>query len=631
MTLNRQGGLYSSERFKMRDYIYDIETYPNVFLLAIEHCEFPMKWCYEISDYRNDSQQIIELIRALKERDARMVGFNNLAFDYPVLHTLIKMGYSNAQALYNKAQAVINSQDNEKFIHLVKPSERFVDQLDLFKIHHFDNKARSTGLKELQFAMRSKSVQDLPFPVGSFLDTDQIQLLRKYVKHDVQETKRFYMKTTKMIQFREDLALKYPDKDWINFNDTKIGKEFFTMSLEKYGIQCYEFSNEGRKPKQTIRNSIKLSDAILPGINFKNPELQRVLSWLRSQTIKETKNVFDNLTATVDGFTFVFGLGGIHGSIENKIVEADEDNVILDLDVTSYYPNLAIVYQFYPKHLGVEFCSIYKELFEQRKKYSKNSTESAMLKLALNGVYGDSNNPFSVFYDPLFTMSITLNGQMLLCKLAEYLLQVNGLKIIQVNTDGITIKFPKQNEEMVKSICQVWQIETKLNLEEAYYKKMCIRDVNNYIAEYQDGKIKKKGAYDWEKGWHQNASALVIPKVAEKVLISNVNIRKTVESWSDIMDFMLLIKTPKNSRLILEDDNGKTTQVQNTTRYCVVKNGKKLFKQMPPLKNKTEWRKISVESGWEVDVFNDFPKVFNSEINFDYYVREVEKLCLSMS
>jgi hypothetical protein len=31
--------------------------------------------------------------------------------------------------------------------------------------------------------------------------------------------------------------------------------------------------------------------------------------------------------------------------------------------------------------------------------------ESAMLKLALNGVYGDSNNVFSVFYDPLFTMT----------------------------------------------------------------------------------------------------------------------------------------------------------------------------------------------------------------------------------
>ena len=66
-----------------------------------------------------------------------------------------------------------------------------------------------------------------------------------------------------------------------------------------------------------------------------------------------------------------------------------------------------------------------------------------MLKLALNGVYGDSNNVFSVFYDPLFTMSITLNGQLLLCLLAENLMEnVPGLKIIQCNTDGITVRIP---------------------------------------------------------------------------------------------------------------------------------------------------------------------------------------------
>ena len=53
-------------------------------------------------------------------------------------------------------------------------------------------------------------------------------------------------------------------------------------------------------------------------------------------------------------------------------------------------------------HLGKDFAAIYKHLFEQRKQYPKKSAESAMLKLALNGVYGDSNNQFSVFYDPLF-------------------------------------------------------------------------------------------------------------------------------------------------------------------------------------------------------------------------------------
>ena len=145
----------------------------------------------------------------------------------------------------------------------------------------------------------------------------------------------------------------------------------------------------GRTPRQTKRPVIALKDAILPWINFEQPEFNRVLDWLKAQSITETKGVFTDLTATVNGFTFVFGLGGIHGSVESEVIESDGEYVIVDLDVTSYYPNLAITNGFHPAHLGKEFVSIYKHLFEQRKQYPKKSADSAMLKLALNGVYGD--------------------------------------------------------------------------------------------------------------------------------------------------------------------------------------------------------------------------------------------------
>jgi len=81
------------------DYVYDNETYPNVFTLAVEHAEAPIRWAFEISDQRNDSKEIIEFLRYLADTKARMVGFNNLGFDYPVLHTLMQMGYSDAQTL----------------------------------------------------------------------------------------------------------------------------------------------------------------------------------------------------------------------------------------------------------------------------------------------------------------------------------------------------------------------------------------------------------------------------------------------------------------------------------------------------------------------------------------------------
>ena len=615
------------------DYVYDVETYPNVFTLALEHSEAPLRWSFEISDWHNDSKEIIEFLQYLADTKARMVGFNNLGFDYPVLHTLIRMGHSDARTLYDKAMAIIHSQDDDegsKWMHQVKPADRYVEQIDLFKIHHFDNKARATSLKMLEFNMRSRNIQDLPFKVGTTLTQDQLPVLKQYNAHDVSETKAFLHKSMDMIRFREELTHKY-NRDFMNHNDTKIGKDYFAMKLEEAGVALYDFGPRGRTPRQTKRPSIALRDAILPWITFQSPEFTRVSDWLKSQVITETKGVFDDVVARVNGFDFVFGLGGIHGSVESEIIESDDEYVVVDLDVTSYYPNLAITNGFYPEHLGKTFVSIYKHLFEQRKSYPKKSAESAMLKLALNGVYGDSNNKFSVFYDPLFTMSITLNGQLLLCLLAEGLMHIEGLRLIQVNTDGLTVRVPRANKWLVDTAAAAWQQRTGLNLEEAIYKTMMIRDVNNYIAQYENGSVKRKGAYEWDMEWHQNHGALVVAKVAEKVLVDGAPIRETIEQWPDIMDFMLRTKVPRSSYLAIEHD-GEASQLQNITRYYIAQGGGHLFKWMPPLAKKPgEWRKIGVESGWGVQPCNDVEHAGKLPVDFDYYIREVEKLCLGLA
>jgi hypothetical protein len=613
------------------DYVFDIETYPNVFTMAVEHAQAPLCWMFEISDLRNDSREIVEFLQHLKETNARMVGFNSLGFDYPVIHTLIRMGRSDANTLYQKAMAIINSQDeDDRWMHQINPTDRFVTQIDLFKIHHFDNKARATSLKMIEFNMRSDSIEDLPFKVGTNLNAAEIEVLKKYNKHDVSQTKAFYRHTADMLAFREKMCTLYPGKDWINYNDTKIGKEFFTMKLEEAGVSCYDYGPKGRTPRQTKRPVIHLKDAILPWITFTQPEFNRVLNWLKTQSITETKGVFNDLIARVNGFDFVFGLGGIHGSVESKVVESDDSCVIVDLDVSSYYPNLAISNGFYPQHLGKEFCTIYKNLYEQRKTYPKKSAESAMLKLALNGVYGDSNNQFSVFYDPLYTMTITLNGQLLLCWLAEEILKWTDAELIQINTDGLTVRIPRTQLPDLKKTRTHWETATGLQLEEAVYKVMMIRDVNNYIAQYEDGSVKRKGAYEYDMEWHQNAGGLVIAKVAEKVLLENAPIRQTLEQWPDIMDFMLRTKVPRLSYLALEKD-GVTTQLQNITRYYIAQDGGRLFKWMPPLKGKVEWRKIGVESGWGVQPCNDIRDAGKLPVDFDYYVREVEKLCLGLA
>ena len=59
--------------------------------------------------------------------------------------------------------------------------------------------------------------------------------------------------------------------------------------------------------------------------------------------------------ATLAGVDFHFGIGGVHASVENRKFQSNADYVIIDLDVTSMYPSVAIANRFAPEHLGEVF------------------------------------------------------------------------------------------------------------------------------------------------------------------------------------------------------------------------------------------------------------------------------------
>lgn len=641
------------------DVAYDIETYPNVFTLTATHIDTGDCWQFEISPRRNDSTDIIRFIMSLADAQCRMVGFNNVGFDYPVLHYLITSGgVLLAGHIYHKAMSIIRAPDDAKFAHIIWESDWLVPQIDLFKIHHFDNRARMTSLKVLEFNMRMSNIEDLPFDVGTMLYGEQIDVLLKYNKHDVQATIDFYHKSLDQIRFREQLTQQY-GKWFMNHNDTKIGKDYFVMELEKVHPECCYRRVDGRKViQQTMRDSIAIADVILPYVQFRHPEFRRILEWFRAQVITETKGSIKDVNCTIGGFRYDFGTGGIHGSVESQVVESDEQWIIEDWDVASYYPNLAIANGISPAHLGETFCAVYKDLYEQRKQYAKGTPENAMLKLALNGVYGDSNNQYSPFYDPQYTMSITINGQLLLCMLAEAMMQSSELSMIQINTDGATVRYPRRLKDWVHSVCKWWEQITGLQLECAEYKRMMIRDVNNYIAEGTDGKLKRKGAYEYKMGWHQDHSALVVPMAAEAALVHGKDIREFVMNHEDIMDFMMRAKVPRSSTL----EWGRK-RVANIVRYYVSTDGDILEKVMPAAgqdgeykrangipddwyhavmaeigpgvwdarvhtknKSKYEERRMGINTGWTVMLCNDMTSVDVVDINYEFYIAEAMKL-----
>lgn len=642
----------------MSDIIWDIETYPNVFTAFFADPSTKKGYLFEISDRRNDAGALRKFCARLYKNKDRLVGFNSVGFDYIVLHYFLKLRYSSAQEIYDIAQQIIFADDEEKKRLKIRPSDWFIDNLDLYLLNHFDNKAKSTGLKALEFNMRSDSIEDLPFPPGTVLTNDQIDTLITYNKKDVFETLAFYHENQEAIAFREELSERY-GTSFVNFSDSKIGSEMFIYELEKHqpGI-CYKKDSLGRrKINQTrYKNGIVLKDCILDYVKFENDEFNKVLDYLKAQRIKETKGVFTNLTAVVDGLTYAFGTGGIHASIETSSVVANDEYAIIDLDVASYYPNLAIKNRFYPAHLSEVFCEQYERLYNERSNYKKGTPLNLAIKLALNATYGNSNSEYSPFFDSMFTMKITLNGQLLLCMLAERLLKIEGLKVIQCNTDGITVWCKRALTDKVDEAYHWWEQLTKLTMEKVEYKSMYIRDVNNYIAVTVDGKVKCKGAYEYfvtkkeyesrkgEKyfggvpisaGWHKNHSAMVIARAAEYALVHDGDVEHYIRNHKDVFDFMLRAKVPRSSSLVLCDGLqsfgmcrwcGNTEQVtkgnrctqcdrllkgvdviceytvpvnptltQNICRYYVSNEGRSLVKVMPPIDEKEGKEKYVIQ------------------------------------
>lgn len=686
-------------------YIYDLECLPNFFSLRATRWEDGAKWCYEVSDWKNDGQALYVFLEQIRLSNGRMVGYNNTKYDYPMIHMIMQyQGHVNNALLYNKSQTIIQASRNNDWSEHIWDDQVLIPQIDLMAIHHFDNKAKLTSLKLLQFNMMLNDIVEFEHDWSKPVTREQADQTLVYNDNDVFSTGKFFEHSMKAIEFRDQLTKKY-GKNFTNHNDTKIGQDFFVMELAKHGVKANKYN-------QTHRTSINLREVILPYIQFETPAFQEILEFFRGTMInpeqikgffgsrsesdtKCTANVTERLAAAMDpndvvvhyvdgsksklterdltkpvkylrpinihavvnGFRFDFGAGGIHGSLHNTVVTPKKGYTLRDSDVASYYPNLSISNNFFPKHLGEIFCRVYLDIYEQRKTYKKGSAENNMLKLALNGVYGKSNDKHSPFYDPQYTMAITINGQLLLCMLAEQLMKIPELQLVQINTDGLTYVCPDQYLPHANAINDWWQKLTKLELEHVDYLKMAIRDVNNYLAvtnPYTDKtgklvppKIKRIGAYAYERAsendgtrelpWYKNQGGVVIAKAAEAALVRGDNIERFIREHlkTNPLDFMMRTKVNRSDELYLEsnapyeqhplayteytpeelkamaDHNKKRNteqlhriKLQRVSRYFVSNNGGYLIKEMNPTADqikewhvKPHWRhKVSGET-----------------------------------
>jgi hypothetical protein len=621
---------------RMNGVVYDIEVLKGCFTYTDINIQTEEVTQFVIHPERDER---IRLFHYLREIEGNMIGFNNVNFDYPVLHKFLDKFYWETREtsqllfdLHELAETIINVQNAVDFNKSVaiRTKDVIIPQIDLFKIWHYNNKARQTSLKSLEISMNFPNVMEMPISHKKEIITEEeIEQILKYNLNDVLATYEFYKKSLDKIKLRNNIKEQY-GLPCINFSDSKIGEQ---LTLKLY---CNETAKDfwEVKEQRTNRAFINLGDIIFDYIQFDSAEFNKLLDKYKQKVIVETKGAVEE-SVIHKGFKYDFGSGGIHGAIKSGVYKSDSEYIIKSCDVASLYPSLAVVNRLYPEHLGESFCTVYKRILDLRVK-AKNEGNSVMsdgFKLALNSVYGKSNDVNSFLYDPKYTMSITINGQLLLTMLAESLCKIPDSTMIMINTDGIEIKIPRIYEKLYYEICENWQKKTNLILEYQDYEKMVIADVNTYSALGFNGKYKYKGRFEIDKvvgsepAYHKDNSFRIIPIALSNYFFNKIPVEESIKNHKNIYDFCGRQKFRGEDYgmtfTLLYDEKGlpykKQERQQRNVRYYISNKGSSLMKFYN--KGTSEF----IHKGYQITVFNNFFEKESYDINYDWYIKECYK------
>ena len=612
---------------------YDIETFLSIFCVVFKYQD--RYKVFEISERKDEYEPLVAFLKEGASKGWFFVGFNNVRFDGQVLQWLMEAkepfkkltGKTKAKHIMEFAQSVIEKINNKEFPPY-QESKLSCQQLDLYLQNHLNNLARKSSLKWLEYSMNWKKIQDLPYKFDEVLSTDKFDDVISYCHNDVDATFEFLKKSQELVELRFAQQAENPHLELFNKSDSSIGEMLFLdMMSEKLQIE-----KKHLKKMQTHHKSIKLKDVILPYINFITPEFNSVLEYFKEQEIESTKGVFKHIL-TYDGMDYVFGVGGLHANRDNCVYEEDENNIILDIDFSSYYPNIAIRNKFYPKHLSESFCILYEELYEKRKLIPKSNPQNKSIKLLLNSCYGKSGDSYSFLYDKFFQMSITVNGQLILAMLCERLAQIEGVKVQMVNTDGACLVVPKNRKREVYNVCLWLEDLTKMELEYATYSKVFSRDVNNYGAIYTNGKVKLKGAFEIDVELHKNRSERIVQIAVKRYFVDNIPVEETIKNHlfvgnydkienQGIYDFCIGKKIQSNQNYTIEDSDGNIIKHidDKVIRFYVSTDGDYLKK------NYSDGRKEITVGGNKVTMFMDYYDSENYNIDYDYYINQANKI-----
>lgn len=508
--------------------IVDTELYANFFLILMKNVATGNLIKFTLDNF---NPRMLSWIL----HNYTTVGFNYWKYDLPVIWTAYK--YQDILKIKQVSDAVIfqnmwPSGLQKEFDFKIWPTQ-YVDLIEICPGQH--------SLKLYMGRLHSKRLQELPFEVGSTLTDGQKEIVTDYCHNDIVGTQELYLFNKDRIKLREalgqDFKIDLRSKSDAQMAEAMIAREIYSIT--------------GRWPKKADLEreySFKYDPPYY--IKYATPQLQKLLHDVCNTEFKVSYGrlsrleIFEKYYFNLGKTTFKFGIGGLHSCEENINYKADDEYMIVDRDVTGYYPNIIVNLGLYPEQLGTVFLDVYKKMKIDREyaKVNKIFTKDKGLKIALNGVSGKLNSEFSIFFSPKCYLQMTLTGQLSVLMLAE-MLECQGMQIISANTDGIVVYCRKFDYDKLIHWINYWEKQTGFPTEETQYSAYYARDVNAYFAIKTDKTIKVKGPYS-EVGSQtgtkldNNPITLICSDAIKEFLSKNIPIEKTIKECRDITRFL---------------------------------------------------------------------------------------------
>lgn len=475
-----------------------------------------------------------------------VVGFNLHGYDMPMI----------AAAMAGRTNGELKRISDEIILTGLRPwevMERFnlslpdwIDTIDLMEAS--PGSPTKPSLKLYGGRLHSKRLQDLPFEPDRVLTADDAEQLRSYHRNDLDTTRDKYIELKPQIDIRRKISDQY-NIDVRSKSDAQIAEAVIKVEIER------EIKARVYRPEV----SSGMFNYVPPKwVFFQTDEMREMLDRIvqtrfivKSNGVVEMPAFMSEAKIKLGNATYQMGIGGLHSTESRTAHQSDENYLLVDRDVTSYYPAIILTNKLYPKHLGPVFLKIYQSLFNRRiaakKSGDKNTAET--LKIVLNGSFGKFGSPYSVLYSPNLLIQTTVTGQLALLMLIEEM-ELRGMHVVSANTDGFVTKVPRHRRAEFEACILDWQWETGFNTEETEYISLNSRDVNTYAGIYKDvktGKLKAKlkGALakggpglDGAQGMKKNPTNEICIDAVVEYLKDGTPLAETIYACDDIRSFV---------------------------------------------------------------------------------------------